>query len=398
MISNIMTSTLPNPYLSGLYAISITSDLTISSSYTNTSLNYSAYGVPSNYSISSLTVENSSVQIYGGGGNGGTYTAFPIFGTNAQGGSHAIINYGGITNLYNYGILQGGGGGGGTIYDDIIGVNGQPGNAGGTGGSSSSTYYYAGGGSYGNYPPSNPPNNQGTNGTTGTGPGPFPVVYDGGGGGGGGGGGSGGGTSSISSSNQFGNGGCGGYSIVNQNYITSFYNSQGSGNPVYFYNTGTLTNYYINVNITNSTTTYGQLFYYGYSQTINFDIDPNSSINITTSTTLEYAIYDSGSNLTINNTSGSINSNSKTYYWYLSNISTGRWDLIINLATGYITNNQDLREIFQPYTSGTQAALTSYKTNNQDLSEIFQPYTSGTQTATGYKTNNQDLSEIFQPI
>ena len=93
-----------------------------------------------------------------------------------------------------------------------------------------------------------------------------------------------------------------------------------------------MTNYYINFNITNSTTTYGQLFYYGYSQTINFDIDPNSSINITTSTTLEYAIYDSGSNLTINNTSGSINSNSKTYYWYLSNISTGRWDLIINLA------------------------------------------------------------------
>ena len=114
------------------------------------------------------------------------------------------------------------------------------------------------------------------------------------------------------------------------------------------------------------------------SQTINFDIDPNSSINITTSTTLEYAIYDSGSNLTINNTSGSINSNSKTYYWYLSNISTGRWDLIINLATGYITNNPGY--------------------SKQDLIEIFKPYTSGTQTATGYKTNNQDLSEIFQPI
>ena len=370
MISNIMSSTLPNPYFSNYYANTITSNTTISSNYA-ANLNYSAYGVPLNSSFSSLTVEN-NVQIYGGGGYGGIFSP----GRYAQGGSHAIINYGTITNLYNYGILQGGGGGGGCSASFGGGGNGNPGNAGGDGGTSSTSIaYIAPGGSYGHYPPSNPPANQGTNGQE-----SIPSYYSGGGGGGGGGGN--GGATSDTTQNLYGDGGCGGYSIVNYNgTITSFYNSQGSGNPVYIYcyyaanifaSKPLIQNYYINVNITNSTTTYGQLFYYGYSQTINFDIDPNSSINITTSTTLEYAIYDSGSNLTINNTSGSINSNSKTYYWYLSNISTGRWDLIINLATGYITNNQDLREIFQPYTSGTQTA-TGYKTNNQDLSEIFQP-------------------------
>jgi len=401
-----------NPYLSGNYAYSITSDTTLYNNY-STGLNASAYDVSLNTVIYSLTVDN-NVQISGGGGRG----AGSIGGsTYAQGGSHAIINGGGtITNLYNYGILQGGGGGGGTtvtVAGEVIpGNNGNPGGTAGNGSGGSGGSNQKAGGGYGNYPPTSN-NNDGQAGET------VPVYIDGvvfgyvyyGGGGGGGGGGTGGSTSS-SGSNPNGTGGYGGYSIVNQGNITNFYNSQGNiGNPVYIYCLYSyaifnikplISNYYIN--ITNSTT-YGQLFYYGYSQTINFDIDPNSSISITTSTTLEYAIYDSGSNLTISNTSGTINKNNTTYYWVLNN-SSGNYSLTIyplnpiGYKTSYNGNytNEDLINIFQPYTSGTQVE-TGYKTNNKDLSEIFQPYTGGTQAdLTGYKTNNQDLSEIFQPL
>lgn len=72
------------------------------------------------------------------------------------------------------------------------------------------------------------------------------------------------------------------------------------------------------------------------------------------------------------------------------------------MLTGYISNGNDLSEIFMPYTSGTQAEQTGYKiSNGSDISTIFQKWDgiSTQSTDTNYiSSNNLDLNQIFQNI
>ena len=68
-----------------------------------------------------------------------------------------------------------------------------------------------------------------------------------------------------------------------------------------------------------------------------------------------------------------------------------------NPQTFYTVGGVDLSNIFQPYTSGTQASATGYKIlGGADFNTIFAPYTSGTPaSATGYKVGGNDLNSIF---
>ena len=70
-----------------------------------------------------------------------------------------------------------------------------------------------------------------------------------------------------------------------------------------------------------------------------------------------------------------------------------------NPQTFYTVGGVDLSNIFQHYTSGSQAPTTGYKIpNGADLNTIFEAYTSGAQaSATGYKVGLSDLNLIFAP-
>lgn len=62
----------------------------------------------------------------------------------------------------------------------------------------------------------------------------------------------------------------------------------------------------------------------------------------------------------------------------------------------YNVNGVGLDQIFDPYISGTKAALTSYTVNGVDLKDIFAPiYLGSSALPTAYKVNNVDLNMIF---
>ena len=67
-----------------------------------------------------------------------------------------------------------------------------------------------------------------------------------------------------------------------------------------------------------------------------------------------------------------------------------------NPQTFYTVGGVDLSNIFQPYTSGTQASATGYKiSGGADFNTIFAPYTSGTPaSATGYKVGMLKILEL----
>jgi len=69
-------------------------------------------------------------------------------------------------------------------------------------------------------------------------------------------------------------------------------------------------------------------------------------------------------------------------------------------STNYYTSSGvDLINVFNAYTSGTQAELTGYKVNGTDLRDIFQAYSSGTTAnTTGISVDGVDLSNIFEQI
>ena len=66
------------------------------------------------------------------------------------------------------------------------------------------------------------------------------------------------------------------------------------------------------------------------------------------------------------------------------------------MAFKYNSHGVGLDAIFDPYVSGTKAAVTGYKVNGVDLKDIFAPIYLGTSApVTGYKVNGADLNTIF---
>jgi hypothetical protein len=66
------------------------------------------------------------------------------------------------------------------------------------------------------------------------------------------------------------------------------------------------------------------------------------------------------------------------------------------MAYPFNVNNVPLTDIFEPYTTGTKAAVTGYTIGGQDLKDIFAPlYLGSSAGTTGYKVNGADLNTIF---
>lgn len=66
------------------------------------------------------------------------------------------------------------------------------------------------------------------------------------------------------------------------------------------------------------------------------------------------------------------------------------------MTTPYKSNGVDLDDIFEPYTTGTKAAITGYPVGGQDLRDRYAPLSMGSAAAiTGYKTYGADLNTKF---
>ena len=218
-------------------------------------------------------------------------------------------------------------------------------------------------------------------------------------------------------------------------YIANYGNGQilkypiGGGTKVIYYTFGSSTQPY-GIVMDSNNNLYMNSFYYGSTYKLLPATTYSASSIASTVTQIYQAGNDRSTGISLYNTSGNLyilinNSGGNSYkiysYYYPSTFNFSNvilsitqynlsiWNttyntkivsnLIVYTGTQYLTNGQDIFNIFsviQYGYTGPYASKTSYNIEGTDLNQVFKPYISGTSTyITGYNTNNIPFTNIF---